>query len=249
MNYQYIKQPNLPTRKACKVIVDYRISEESQKSLEKEGIEVIKTVPISSLYEQVNGHPDMQIHHLGDNNFVCEPSSFSYYKEKLKGANLLKGTELSEKYPYDILYNGALCNYVFFHKLNYTEKEIINFYNHKKVRLVNVNQGYSKCSVAVIADNTIITSDEQIHKKALEFGLNSLYVNPIQIILNGMSNGFIGGVCGLIDKNVLAINGSLNCFDDGRKIKKYCEAYNIKILELQNSKLVDIGSIIPVMQK
>jgi len=246
MNYQYVNKPNIPSGKVSRVIVDYRISNESEKTLQNLGIELIKTIPEDNLYEQVNGHPDMQIHHLGGNDFICTPFVYTYYKENLKGANIFTGTRLFPRYPNDISYNGVLVNDVFFHKIKYTQSEILDYYSRKDIKLVNINQGYSKCSVAVISDNAIITSDKIIFNKALENKLNALYVDPSQIILNGMSNGFIGGCCGMIDKNTLAINGSIKYLGEGIKIKNFCNEHNVKILELQNTPLTDIGSIMPI---
>ena len=65
-----------------KVIIDYRTDERTINSLSESGFEIIKTIPLQSLYEQVKGHADMQIH-VTDEYIICAPSAYHYYKKML----------------------------------------------------------------------------------------------------------------------------------------------------------------------
>ena len=51
-----------------RVLVDYRTSEESVQELIKLGIDVYKSTRVESLYEEVTGHPDMQIYFINKKN-------------------------------------------------------------------------------------------------------------------------------------------------------------------------------------
>lgn len=245
----FLTRPNIPDKKVTKVLVDYRIGAEAEKTLNKQGIEVIKTVKHKNLYEAVCGHPDMQLHHLGGDEFVCEPSVFDYYKKILPKATLINGdTKISCEYPFDIAYNGAACGNYFFHNLKFTESNIYEYYKANGVKLINVKQGYTKCSVCILSESALITSDRMIAKKAVEEGLDALFFDSSEIMLPGLSNGFIGGICGLIDKNVLAVNGDILLTKNGEEFSLFCERHGIEILPLHSQMPVDIGSIIPLEQ-
>lgn len=244
----YISNPNLPDRKVNTVIIDFRVSEDTIEVLRKNGVEVIKTKKLDCLYDSVSAHPDMQIHHLGKNDFVCEPTVYNYYKENLKNANIYKGkTFLKSKYPFDIAYNVLNVRNLVFHNLKYTDPKILEYYEKQKYKFINVKQGYTKCSVLVINENSIITSDKQIAKKALENGLNTLYVDANKIKLKGMSNGLAGGIGGKIDNNTLAIYGDINKLKELSDISNFCDACNVKILSLSHKIPEDFGSIIPIL--
>ena len=61
--------------------------------------------------------------------------------------------------------------------------------------------------------------------------------------------GFIGGCCGLINKNVLLFNGDLSLHSDFDKIKKFLYDNNVNYIDIKGKPLTDIGSIIPIMEK
>ncbi|MBR3791681.1 MAG: hypothetical protein IKK18_03170 [Clostridia bacterium] len=249
MNKEYfIKTPNIPTGKVSCVLVDYRINETSEMALMNQGIKVLKTAKLNSLYESVDGHPDMQIHHLGNNLFVCEKTLLSYYKNLIPDANILPGIELCEKYPYDIAFNACRVGNFLFHYLNFTDYNILEYYKTNGVKLINVKQGYSKCSVCVINENAIITSDIKIAEKARENGLDALFYDNTQIILKKLSKGFVGGISGLIDKNTLAINGNIEKLYNSERLLYFCQMHQISILSLYDGIPEDIGSILPIKQ-
>ncbi len=231
------------------VISDYRISEESIDNLNKYGINVIKTTPLKCLYEAVNGHPDMQLHYFErSNELLCAKEAYNYYKTVIpKGINLICDKEvLKDKYPYDILYNSAVIgNHVICNE-KYTSKELLDKYKLDGKKIINVKQGYAKCSIAVIGQNAAITADEGIYKRLINSGIDTLKIQPGSIKLNTMSYGFIGGCCGLIKKNLLAVNGNLNLHPQSREIINFCEKHNVNIVELSKNNLYDIGSIIAI---
>ena len=80
-------------KKVACVIVDRNAPQFLFDYLEKQKIEYIKSGYIKNIIEAVSTHPDMQICYVGDNKYVCEPTMFEYYSEKLSkyGVNLIKG--------------------------------------------------------------------------------------------------------------------------------------------------------------
>lgn len=244
---KYIKNPNLPDRAVKRVAADYRIQPESLRALTEMGIETLLTQKCAAVLEAVSGHTDMQLHHVGGNKFICAGETYSYYKERLSGAELIKGSAaLREKYPYDTAYNAAVLGGCVICREKSAAREIIS--EHKKAgRLViNVNQGYAKCNIAPINENAFITSDAGIYKRASAHGIDALLIRPGYIFLEGMSCGFIGGASGMTAPDTLAVNGDIRRHPDCDNIKSFCCGYGVKIISLNKGELYDIGSIIPI---
>jgi len=244
---KYLELPNLPKSKVSTCLIDYRMSECAKNTLIKTGIKLLPTKRLSSLYDAISAHPDIQIHHLYDNVFVCEPSLYDYYCELMPDAVILKGNStLYSKYPLDIAYNAVRVGKCFFHNLKYTDSVLYEYYHSIGVKLINVKQGYTKCSVCVVNENAIITSDVEIAKKAKENLIDTLYFNPGQIKLESISNGFVGGICGKISNNVIAVNGDIKLCNNGIEFIEFCKKHSVEVLKLSDYMPYDIGSIIPV---
>ena len=76
------------------------------------------------------------------------------------------------------------------------------------------------------------------------WGLNEplRLVDPRQIILQGHDYGFFPGCCGIMDDTVV-VCGSLKYLKEGRELKKYIRMNNMKVIELYDGELVDVGSV------
>jgi len=70
-----------------------------------------------------------------------------------------------------------------------------------------------------------------------------IYVNPENIILPGMKNGFFGGCCGIY-KNKLYITGNLGYLKESKSIRSFIENAGFQIFELYDGPLYDGGSIL-----
>lgn len=227
------------------IIIDYRVDTKSIKKLTDIGFNVIKTIPVKKLYEAVNGHPDMQLHCIDKNTIICAKEVYEYYKEQLpESYNLICGkTGLKDKYPYDILYNAAVIGSFVICNEKYTADEILEAHRRDGRKIINVKQGYAKCSTAVVNECAAITADEGIYKALTENNIDALKINPGSIKLETMSYGFIGGCCGLIDNKTLAFNGDINKHQHGKLIIDFCISQGINVLCLNNKELYDIGTI------
>lgn len=238
----YIKTPNLPEELVSAVLVDYRINKDSIKTLNSLGIKVYTTKSTDCLYEAISGHPDVVFHHLGDNKFIVSPENEDYYK-KIPGIDVIVGESwLNSKYPYDISYNAARVGEYLIHNFKYTDKKILEHSEHLKK--INVNQGYSKCSVCVVDKNAIITSDIGIAQKCDNFGIDVLFVEDRSIKLKGVSHGFFGGTTGKLSKNLLAVNGDIKFHKNHKDIIEFLNKYNVEIINLNSGYLEDVGTII-----
>ena len=228
------------------IIADCRADDETIKSLQKTGYTVIPTVKLDCLYDAIASHADIQIHYLGNKRFVCAPEAYEHYKKYLPdGFTLIKGSKpLGAKYPADIPYNAAAVGNTLICNSRSTAIEILQTYSCSTRNILNVAQGYAKCSICVVSGNAIITADKGIAEAAKSNGMDVLRINEGHIELKNMNYGFIGGASGLIERNVLSFNGELSTHPDGEKIKKFCQNHNVAVAELKAGVLTDIGSII-----
>lgn len=225
-------------------IVDYRISEEELISLENLNISPILCPKSTNVYDAINGHPDIQINILNENELILNKDIDLNFSKKLLelGFNVhLTHSSLSDKYPYNISLNAVNLGNYFIHKLDYTDKNLLKF-NNKKI-LVNTRQGYTKCSTAIVSDNAIITSDKSIIKSLKNTSIDYLYISHGNILLPGLDYGFIGGCCGLLDKNTLAFFGDLSYHPDYNIIIEFLNKHKVKPIYLKKGPLIDRGSL------
>ncbi len=238
----FLKNPNLPKKK---VIAAVAWDCDATKNLEVEIL--IPTFPVSTLPYPLNFHADLQLHHMGGNTFLSCPEAYEYYKQKLSplGAYIIKGeTGLRCNYPEDIAYNIARIRGIAIHNTKYTDPEAKKYFSENGVILHHVNQGYSKCQVAVCGKNHIITSDPGIYAVATGCGLNTLLIEQGHIFLEGFDYGFFGGCAALTKPGELYLTGSIKNHPSRNKIYAFLEKHHIELFESAESPPVDIGSII-----
>ena len=226
------------------VIVDYRITKEEETSLRNLNFTILKVPKCNRVYEAINGHPDIQLHIVDDYNIIVHKDMDNDFIITLKRLNFnvhLSQYSLEESYPKDIILNGASFGDYFLHNLKYSDSKLLDFMS-SKIK-VNVSQGYTKCSTAIVSPSSIITSDNSIASNLKNTNLNILHIPYGDIILEGMNYGFIGGCCGLLSKNILGFFGDLKCYDYGNEIIEFLSSQNINYISLKSGKLFDRGSL------
>ena len=199
------------------------------------------------LPDYLSGHTDLQLFHFGNNiifkNEFKEGESFSDFK-----INIIPEV-LKSEYPYDCLLNcvcignSLICNAKTVSKLILTSAEKAG------LRIIEVRQGYTKCSICVLNENAIITDDESVFKSTQNYFDDVLLISKGSIRLQTKDYGFIGGATGKIAANKLAFNGRVESHADHNKILDILYKYNIEPVELLIDSLEDIGSIIPLYEK
>ncbi|MDR7856472.1 DUF6873 family GME fold protein [Tissierella sp.] len=239
--------PFIPFKNANLAIVDGRIDEEIENNLKELGLKIIKTIKCEDVGESIAYHPDIVIHPISHNSLVIAPNVFDYYEDKLygMGINLIKGESILDcKYPDDIAYNVGRLSGIAIHNFKYTD-EVLKFYLKKEgLDFINVNQGYTKCSLAVVGEDSGITSDYQMYKKLVSLGYKILIIEPGHIELEGQKYGFIGGTNGSNCNGESMISGSLNEHPNKEEILRFFDENKIKLNFLSQKKILDIGTII-----
>ncbi len=225
--------------------VDYRISEEELFNLGKLGLNVIKCPKCELLYDAVDGHPDMLMCLTGEKSLVAHRDIDHDFLGRLGllGFDVTLSKEsIRSSYPHDVLLNAVNLPGLFVHNLGCTDGSLMAAAEGKK--LVNVKQGYTKCSCAVVSGHALITSDKSIHKALRHTDIDVLLLPPGDISLPGLDYGFIGGTCGLIDKNHMAFYGDLSLYAYGAEVLEFLTKHNVEPVYLRRGKLADRGSIL-----
>ena len=120
--------------------------------------------------------------------------------------------------------------------------KILDYCKNKKT--INVKQGYTKCSILPVKEKAIITNDKGIYNTLKNENFDVLLLPFGDIELSGFNYGFIGGVGGMISDNSMAFFGSLDNYIFGNEVKNFLYKYDVKPIYLNNTKLIDRGSLL-----
>lgn len=226
--------------------IDYRATDEEIYNLKKLNFTIIKVPQCKKIYKAIDGHVDIQLNILNKSSksvIVQKDISTSFLKELEKNEveYILSDTSLSSKYPQDILLNALVLDNIFIHNLKYTDRNLLSLQKGKKI--LNVKQGYTKCSVLPISNSAFITSDISIYNILKDLDMDVLLLPPGDILLPGLDYGFIGGIGGLIEDGKLGILGELKHYKYGDEMYKFLYKHNVEPISLKKGKLIDRGSL------
>lgn len=96
--------------------------------------------------------------------------------------------------------------------------------------------------------SAILTTDQGIAEAARRCGIDALFIPEHRIRLDGYDRGFIGGCCGLVDRNVLAFTGKVDTLECEDAVRAFLKKHNIEPLELTQGPMIDIGGILPLKE-
>ena len=186
----------------------------------------------------VSCHPDMFMCRLGTGRDA--PIVFYDVKDGTSGTG---GFRLYAEYPHDIGFNAACTGRYFIHSLDNTAPALLEAARELGMELVNVRQGYTKCSTVIVDEDSVITYDRGIAKACSAAGLDVLTVRPGHVLLPGYDTGFIGGTSGRVGDTVF-FNGDLSSHPDFGRIKEFIEKRGLGVKWFEEWPLTDTGSII-----
>ncbi len=228
------------------VIIDKFADPESLATLKKLNIEYYKTESLDFLYEPVNTHPDMQIHFVDDNTAVVAPSVYEYYAKILpSNITIYKGEkDPGRTYPEDCAYNVAKLGKRVIGNLFYVDSVIKDLYTAKNFEFINVKQGYTKCNLCVVDNNSVITEDEGLFKTLSKQGIDVLKIPYGEVKLKFFDNGFIGGATGKIVPDKIAFYGDVSQTSYFEQIESFLSTRSVEMISLSQNTLNDFGSIL-----
>ena len=201
-------------------------------ALMQEGHTIAFTGPCEAVSEAISRHPDIFLCKLG-----TAPESPVF-----KGDEGLLGPE----YPSDVLYNAVVTEKYMICNTRTVSPDLMQAAKdlYPDIKVINVAQGYTKCSVVVVDESHFITEDEGIYK-ALSGAedVECLLISAGYVELPGYSRGFIGGASGRIGDEIW-FNGDINAHPDADDIIRFICGCGLTVSWISDKPLVDIGSII-----
>ena len=194
--------------------------------------------PFAELSLPVASHPDMLLFPTGNELIVPK----RYYEDN---PSLFDGISLAVT---DEIFRGGYPNEVRLNALRVRE----TVFGHEKAlsplirdrfRIVNVKQGYARCSVCMVDEDHFITADPSLFKALREKRKDVLSVSPGFINLPGYETGFIGGAS-FSFANAIYFFGDLFRHPDGKRMADYIEKSGKTPICLGKRDLVDLGGAV-----
>lgn len=245
-----ITTPYVPSSTVTKVLIAGDAPDKIVRKLLSLGVESVKTESHNNLPCGLAYHPDMQFVNICEGVIIFARGGSCQAIKHLEdiGFELIEGdSPLNKKYPLDISYNCAVVGKFAFLNIRYTDEKVLELLKKCQIIPLHTNQGYAKCSISIVNEEAIITADTTIHEKAVSVGLDSFLIPPQKnIYLKGYDYGFIGGCTGLISETQMAFAGDFDQLDSAETICKFLEKHGVSPVSLDNSHVLDIGSIIPL---
>ena len=222
------------------VIVAENFPEESANKLKKYG-KVVRTRANKKLLRGLDTHTDILVHPLPSGELVVDRDNFEYYKNILPDKKILPSASiLSKEYPKDIPLNAFSFKNYFIHNLKFTDKILLDYYKNSGYQMVDIKQGYSKCS-CLVTEDFIITSDGGIYESLKDF-IPIYKINHGEIKLENFNYGFIGGASGVMGKKIF-FTGDFSHHSSHEEILKIINKYDYEIEILSKDPIEDYGSI------
>lgn len=248
MSERFLTEPNIPQNKVKTVFA--QIDDNALKNIfDNLSIKVIEPERNKDLDASISLHADILANHIGGSEFYIDKNQVAlcdYISDNNGNVNLIKN--IKSPYPHDCLLNFVdIGDYVICNKKIMLNTMLEKFDNKC---IIDVSQGYSKCSVSVVKKNVIITDDISIYSAVSKYNeIITLYVEKGSVNIEKYNYGFIGGSCGLIDKDLLLFNGDLSLHTNYKEIVDFFEANNVKYIDIKGKLLTDIGSILPITEE
>ena len=229
------------------VITDNRIDKKCERGLVERGFELIKLPPFSMLQKPVAAHPDMLLF-VEKGRVFCHRDYLPFAEKELYLIACAAGAELTltldtvgAEYPRDVIFNAVAVGQRLICRRDAVSPTVAALYSENDI--VNVRQGYAKCSTCVVSDGAVITADASIAREASACGIDVLPVSQNGVHLDGYDCGFIGGASGSDEENVYFC-GNIDLHPDGEKIKNFCRKHGKNAVSLSDEPLYDYGTLI-----
>ena len=234
------------------ILIDERMRKIEKQTLKSLGYKLIEIKKSINVYPEISSHVDIFACKVKD-KIIVEKSAYNILKNKLnKDENVLISgeTTISGDYPNDINYNVCIVGDRAIHNFKYTDSKISEELKKNKFELINVKQGYSNCSIAVIDENSIILSDRGLYNNLKNSGLDILFLDYMPDIKlfdeNGeysKKNGFIGGAISRVGDNIIVL-GDLDKIDYNSNIRNFIEERNLNVINFKGLDVIDYGGVI-----
>ena len=242
-----LETPHIPS-KPVKTVIIAGDAQTAINALQSLNIEVLSTQRNDALEESVAFHADMLCYHQGEREILLSEEQ-TFLRDELTNLGFkvqMIDKKIKSPYPLDVLLNGARIGRYLVYNPKTLSNIIISDSLIKNLELIEVKQGYTKCSICIISNNAIITEDVGIKKECDKKGIDTLLISKGSVKLKNHTYGFLGGCSGLIGTNKLAVCGNIKKHKDFIIIEKFLTKHHIETIFLTDGELIDIGGILPI---
>lgn len=249
----FVEKPNLP-HNANEVILGEKYAEILDFSLKNLGIEPIYVPDNSYVDERLSGHSDLSVFHAGGEKwFLSGYLNGTQFARKLQKLNCKIEFYIQpqrKEYPWDAALNCCLVGKNLIYSRGITAQQIVDYFTISDYyNLINSRQGYSRCSICVVDENSIITADAGIAKAAKRAGIDVLLISQGYVNLLGFEYGFIGGSAFKLADNAIAFSGLLDRHPDRAAIFEFLGARHIEPVFLTSKTVFDVGGAMAITEK
>jgi hypothetical protein len=230
------------------VIIDERIDKNIEKYFLDLGYDIIKIKKHDKIYDEISSHTDIFCTKI-DDILICEKETIlDGISDKYK---CVYGNIIEEIYPKCATYNICIIDDFAVHNFKITDKVVLNNLIEKNYKLINVKQGYSRCSILPLNNKCCVTSDKGIYQELKKSNFDVLYLSQSDLdiklfksdgIYSDMS-GFIGGCSAVLGDSVIFF-GDIDRFKCKDKLVEYIHSKGFKIKDFKNMDVIDYGSCI-----
>ena len=224
------------------------VSDESERiisSLKEKGFNIINSEYVDELLPFERKHSDIQCLKINDTFFVAKNCIALKHILCDKGLKIVESESfLKKEYPDNVILNALYIGNKLYCKESALDINVKEYCGQNDIDIINVNQGYTKCSTACIND-IFITADRGIYEALQNNGVEGLLIKSGNIVLHGCDYGFIGGCC-FEYKGTVYFTGDLKYHPDEKIIKDFLNKHSYKIDYLSNNELYDIGGFIVI---
>lgn len=243
-----VESPNLPESRVGLLAAGERYRGVLEEPLSSLIPEILWLPDNKNVDPRLSGHADLSMLHLGGETVVSALLSgdivnkLTYYGFNVIGAQ----DRQSPVFPHDCGLNACIIGEKLFHRLSVTDRAAKRLMPDD-LTMTDVPQAYAKCSVCVVDERSIITSDKGIAKITALHGIETLLIEQGFISLPGFESGFIGGSAFKISARELAFTGSIDGMPDRDRMLAFLESRNVRPVFLTDHQIFDIGSALPLM--
>lgn len=223
------------------LFVSEDLPEEQREFFQTIGLKVVPLPAYERLDAPVAKHADMLLFPTED-GLLLPRDYYEANKGVFEGVRIIyTDEEFSPQYPKDVRLNALE-----------TDKGIICRADSVSERIrsmgkpiINVAQGYARCTVCKVDENAIITADPSIAIAAKDNGIDVLQICGGEIRLPGYSYGFIGG-CSVRIGDTMYFTGDITAHPDYDSIEAFLGSHGVKPYSLSEDILTDYGGFVLV---
>lgn len=224
------------------ILLDRKMPETAKEKLAAYG-QIVEFATDGITYEAISGHPDIFFCPTPAGLIVAPNLPQEYFSIlDQKHIPYLKGSlPVGKEYPETACFNSLVTGKFIIQNPTASDPVIHNL--NPNFEIIPVNQGYVRCNLFALPNETFITSDRGIEKSLKQRKLEVLYIDPSSVRLEGFGNGFFGGACGL-HGNTLFVCGSMKYVKEKSVVESFAVLAGVSIIELYEGKPWDVGTIL-----